>query len=93
MSRLMALSVVIGTFLYTTVGGLHEDSHADDAVPHEQCLVCLIISGSIDPQTPDLVPVVPVVEDEERLVEQNGVEGYPSIFWMVESARPPPSFG
>lgn len=91
MWHLMILLGVFATFLYTSVGDLHEDSHAHDKEPHEHCLVCLIFTGSIDPTSPEPFQIAVLHNCSETTVFCGTEFASSADFWVVVSARPPPT--
>lgn len=88
----LVLLAALGVLLFTSIGGLHEDSHADDAGSHGTCLVCSIFSGLVDPMSP--APFWnAVLKKSGETVTGVGDHPFPAVFWKVVSTRAPPRLG
>lgn len=89
--RYLAVVVLLYVVLATSLSQLHDQAHAEQGDSHKDCVICLILAGSVE--MPDF-PFGQVT----ALGKVGKIEFCPvalslpsQMFWSVMAARPPPT--
>jgi len=88
---IIVLIAILNLLIFTSLPDWHEECHSGDGESHEDCIACLIVSGSIDSMVSCMD--VEVVRDQASQVAVYSSEGAKASqdFWVILAARPPPT--